>query len=192
MKKLILFLLISLYSPLFAQNQNIILCDDDTMSVFTYSTSTGTQGSYYWQIDNGPQVIDGSSYGIVWGLYGEGLHTITVNFDDGVGCPAEPVNLYVNVEICVTTTMWAPNCFTPDGDENNNIWSPIGTNYKDPYYFIVNRWGNTIFESYDLNVGWDGSYGGKECQDGVYIFVLRWKDWDDRHHQKHGHITLLR
>jgi gliding motility-associated-like protein len=195
MKKLLLFLLMTMYSPLFAQQQeyqNLTLCDEDTLAVYTYSTNAGVSGTYFWSIDGNAPVIDGPSYDIVWGLYGEGFHTITVNFDDGIGCPAEPVSLNVNVEICATTTMWVPNCFTPDGDENNNEWKPIGTNYYDPYVFIVNRWGNLIFESYDINKGWDGTYGGNLCQDGIYIYVLRWRDWDGKSHQAHGHITLLR
>ena len=174
------------------QSLSLELCDEDTTKVFTYTTNSGVPGSYYWSVNGNPPVIDGPSYGIVWGNYGEGTHTITVGFDDAIGCPAEPVSLTVSVEICETTTMWAPNCFTPDGDENNNIWMPMGQNYSDPYYFIVNRWGNVIFESYSLNIGWDGSYGGKMCQDGVYVYVLRWKDSKGKLNQAHGHLTLLR
>jgi gliding motility-associated-like protein len=192
MRKSFLIILAFALSLIGHAQQMLELCDEDTSEVFSYTTNAGVPGTYYWQVDGGPVVIDGPTYDIVWGNYGEGTHTITVGFDDGIGCPAEPVNLTVNVEICVKSTMWAPNCFTPDGDENNNIWQPIGTNYRDPYFFIMNRWGNTVFESYDLSYGWDGSYRGKMCQDGVYIFVLRWKDPDNRRYEKHGHITLLR
>jgi gliding motility-associated-like protein len=192
MKKLILIIIAFSLSLIGHAQQMLELCDEDTSEIFSYTTDTGVPGIYYWSVDGGPSVIDGPTYDIVWSNYGAGIHTITVGFDDGIGCPAEPVTLTVNVEICVTSNMWTPNCFTPDGDENNNIWAPIGTNYKEPYFFIVNRWGNTVFESYDLSQGWDGSYGGKMCQDGVYIYVLRWKDFDDYHYVKHGHITLLR
>jgi gliding motility-associated-like protein len=168
------------------------LCDEDSLAVFSYTTDAGTPGIYFWSIDGGVQVIDGPTYQVVWGLYGEGWHTLTVNFQDDLGCEAEPVSINVNVDICATTTMWAPNCFTPNGDESNNVWKPIGTNYFDEYFFIVNRWGNMIFESRDLNVGWDGSYSGKMCQDGVYIYYLQWKDWDGRLKSTHGHITLLK
>jgi gliding motility-associated-like protein len=171
---------------------SIELCDDDTNKIFTYTTDTGIPGSYYWSVDGNSPVIDGPSYSIVWGMYGEGTHTVTVGFDDAIGCSAEPVNLTVNVEICETTTMWAPNVFTPDGDENNNVWIPIGSNYSDPYLFIVNRWGNLIFESYNLSLGWDGTVSGKMCQDGVYIYFLQWRNSKNELNQTHGHITLIR
>ena len=191
MKNLILTILILISINSYSQHV-IELCDEDTMNVFTYSTDAGVPGIYYWTIDGGVSVIDGPSYDVVWGMFGEGFHTITVEFEDGIGCPADPISLMVNVTICQTTTMWAPNCFTPDGDENNNIWSPIGYNYQEANYFIVNRWGQVIFESFNLEYGWDGTYQGKMCPDGVYIFVLNWKDYKGARRSRHGHITLLR
>jgi gliding motility-associated-like protein len=192
MKSILLgfFLIINAFA--FSQQQVLTLCDEDTMSVFTYSTSAGTAGTYFWSIDGNPPIIGSTSYSIIWGYYGSGYHTISVDFYDDAECPAEPVSITVKVELCASTTMWAPNCFTPDGDENNNVWVPVGTNVRDPYFFIVNRWGNLLFESYDLNVGWNGTYGGNECQDGVYVYVLRWRDWAGKSYQQYGHLTLLR
>ena len=192
MSKLILIISAFALSLIGHAQQMLELCDEDTSKIFSYTTNSGVQGIYYWSVNGGPTVIDGPTYDIVWSNYGEGTHTITVGFDDGIGCPAEPVSLIVNVDICVTSTMWAPNCFTPDGDENNNMWLPVGTNYSEPYYFIMNRWGNVVFESYDLDSGWDGNSKGEKCQDGVYVYILRWKDYDDRNKQMQGHITLIR
>jgi gliding motility-associated-like protein len=191
MKNLLICIFLFLSSSVFSQ-QILKLCDEDTLSIHTYTTNSGVPGVYFWSVDGGPEVIDGPSYDIAWNLYGSGWHIVSVRFEDGIGCPSDPISLNVNVEICATTTMWAPNCFTPDGDEVNNIWKPVGVNYFDEYFFIVNRWGNLIFESSNLNIGWDGTYGGKMCQDGVYVYVLRWKDWNGKLHQTHGHLTLLR
>ena len=191
MKNLLIPLLLFLSSFTFSQ-QSLELCDDDTTKIFTYSTDAGIPGYYEWSIDGGVSVIDGPSYSVVWGLYGEGNHTISVSFTDDAGCSSDEIDLTVFVEICQTSSMWVPNCFTPDGDENNNIWLPIGSNYSEPYYFIVNRWGETVFESYDLSIGWDGTYNGKMCTDGVYVYVIKWKDYEGSIQQKHGHITLVR
>ena len=187
-----LFTLLIFISSIAHSQHNIELCDEDTMKIFTYSTDAGVPGIYFWSVDGAPPVIDGSSYDVVWGMFGEGIHTITVEFEDGIGCPADPVTINVDVTICQTTTMWAPNCFTPDGDENNNIWSPVGYNYQEANYFIVNRWGQVIFESFNLAYGWDGTYQGKMCPDGVYLFVLDWKDYKGKRYTRQGHITLLR
>jgi len=201
MKKLLIFLLMALYCPLIAQQQeyqNLTLCDEDSLDVFTYSTNAGVQGTYFWSIDGNPSVIDGPSYDIVWGLYGEGWHTVTVNFDDGIGCPAEPVSLSVYVEICATTTMWVPNCFTPDGDEYNNVFFPVFYSGYDPYNYellIFDRWGELIFESHKVLEGWDGTYGNKasKAQDGTYIWKITFKNpLNDKRRQVVGHVNLIR
>ena len=172
--------------------QVIELCDDDTTKVFTYSTDAGVPGIYYWTIDNEVPIIDGPSYDVVWGERNLGTHTISVEFEDRNGCTSESVYMTVEVIICQITTMWIPNCFTPDGDANNNVWNPIGYNYIDAHYFIANRWGEIIFESYNLSYGWDGTYKGSMCQDGVYVYYLDWKDYKNRRFSRNGHITLLR
>jgi len=53
-------------------------------------------------------------------------------------------------------TFYMPNAFTPDGDGLNDIFKPEGTFVKDIQWMIFNRWGEMIFESKDLNKGWDG------------------------------------
>jgi gliding motility-associated-like protein len=63
---------------------------------------------------------------------------------------------------------FAPNAFTPNSDTQNDIFRPIlgcSNNYK---LSIVNRWGETIFQSTDPNIGWDGTYKGKVCPTGLY------------------------
>ena len=61
---------------------------------------------------------------------------------------------------------------------------------------IYNRWGNMIFETQDINVGWDGKYAGGDAQSGVYYWVIKYTE--NRTFSKlvekeiHGSVTLLR
>jgi gliding motility-associated-like protein len=60
---------------------------------------------------------------------------------------------------------------------------------------IFNRWGEVIFESFNTNVGWDGTYpeGGDLCEDGVYIWKIDFKEsMSDKRHYYQGHVTLLK
>ncbi len=96
-----------------------------------------------------------------------------------------PVTLVVTTERgCVDTTtlyfnviedilFFAPNAFTPDGDEHNQSWKPMieGIDIYDYEIIIFNRWGQVIWESRDPNVAWDGTHNGKLVQAGVY----QWK-----------------
>lgn len=94
------------------------------------------------------------------------------------------------------TIFYVPNAFTPDGDDNNNVFLPIMTVGVDPQNYkleIFNRWGELIFESNDYNVGWDGTYGGKMVKSGTYVWKIRFnelKTEDDIIQM--GTVTLMR
>ncbi len=42
---------------------------------------------------------------------------------------------------------------------------------------IFNRWGEVVFQSHDVTVGWDGTYGvnGKQAQVGAYTYKIVYK-----------------
>jgi gliding motility-associated-like protein len=93
---------------------------------------------------------------------------------------------------------YIPNSFTPDGDEFNNIFTPIFTSGIDIHTFemsIFNRWGEMVFETKDPLVGWDGSYGnqGLDVQSGVYTYKISFKtpQFDDRR-EILGHVNVVR
>ena len=80
---------------------------------------------------------------------------------------------YINFLIVEELIYYVPNSFTPDGDMYNQTFQPVFTAGFDPYDFemlIFNRWGETIFETHDASIGWDGTYGGVLCQDGTYTW----------------------
>lgn len=91
---------------------------------------------------------------------------------------------------------YVPNAFTPDGDIHNNTFLPVFTSGYDPYDYhliIFNRWGEIIFESFNSEIGWDGTYSDHLAEDGVYIWKIVFKEnKTDKKHQEIGHVTLLR
>jgi gliding motility-associated-like protein len=92
---------------------------------------------------------------------------------------------------------YVPNAFTPDGDDFNNVFKPVissGYSLDNFNFLIFNRWGELIYESNDIStVGWDGTYKGNKCQEGVYTWKLQIMNSDtDRKEEAVGHVTLLR
>ncbi|WP_341901996.1 PKD domain-containing protein [Fluviicola taffensis] len=91
---------------------------------------------------------------------------------------------------------YVPNAFTPDGDQYNNVFFPIMTAGFSPAtyeFYIYNRWGELIFESKDIQVGWDGTYAGSMVQVGLYTWVIRFKDDDnDEKFEFSGHVNLMK
>ena len=94
--------------------------------------------------------------------------------------------------------LYVPNSFTPDGDEYNHTFYPILTEgfKKDSYHMsIFDRWGELVFESYDPNFGWNGTYGknGIQCQIGTYTWVIELIELQSAKNRKFtGHVNLIR
>ncbi|WP_158276108.1 HYR-like domain-containing protein [Brumimicrobium oceani] len=94
---------------------------------------------------------------------------------------------------------YIPNSFTPNADINNETFKPVFHSGYDPKNYqltIFNRWGELLFESNDVNYGWDGSYGvdgGRLVQDGVYIWKIEFKKESDTERiEISGHVNLIR
>ena len=69
---------------------------------------------------------------------------------------------------------WLPNAFTPNGDGLNDEFKPVQRYdlVKTYRLFIYNRWGQLIFETSDINQGWDGTYKGKPAEQGTYVYKI--------------------
>ncbi len=90
-----------------------------------------------------------------------------------------------------------PNVFTPDGDTYNEIFFPVfvsGLDVYDYHLMLFNRYGELVFESYDANYGWNGSYcGGDLVDDCVYIWKMEFGEtMSDRRHYVDGHVTVIK
>jgi len=91
--------------------------------------------------------------------------------------------------------LYAPSAFTPNYDGYNDVFLPTGVGIIDRDYelAVYNRWGDRIFESDDINVGWNGTAnGGGVAQSDVYIWTLSTRDIGLKIHQYVGHVTLYR
>lgn len=90
-------------------------------------------------------------------------------------------------------TIYVPNAFTPDADEYNAVFLPQVINVRDYHLTIYNRWGQIIFESYNSNVGWDGTYSDQGLvEDGIYIWVIDVVDINYKKQTLRGHVTVLK
>ena len=77
--------------------------------------------------------------------------------------------------------VWVPNAFSPNKDGKNEVFIPkailifnqTGNVIKDYKLEIYNRWGEQVFESLDVNTGWDGTYKGEVCMEGHYVYKVR-------------------
>jgi gliding motility-associated-like protein len=57
---------------------------------------------------------------------------------------------------------------------------------------IYNRWGSLIYETNNINPGWDGTFNGDSCPDGVYFYIIDATGFSKKTYHLHGTVTLLR
>ena len=108
--------------------------------------------------------------------------------ENGYGCvDFDTVCVYVTKDFDV----FIPNAFTPNEDGYNDIFIPVGYGIEAIRLTVFDRWGVQIFTSYENNIGWDGSYKGKQCEQGVYTYKAEIKTMAGHTVQRVGHVTLL-
>jgi len=85
-----------------------------------------------------------------------------------------------------------PNVFTPNNDGVNDTYKPIiFKGMKSGHIVILNRWGQIIYESNDLQVGWDGQINGNPASDGVYFWKVEYTTIFDENKMEFGYLTLF-
>ncbi len=88
---------------------------------------------------------------------------------------------------------YMPSAFTPNDDNINETFKPIGLAYALDYKFIVfNRWGDILFKTDNPQQGWDGKYMGELVEQGVYFYRLEFVGSDELRHEESGNIVILR
>jgi gliding motility-associated-like protein len=85
-----------------------------------------------------------------------------------------------------------PNAFTPNGDGLNDYFGPIG---KVPEGFkmqLFNRNGEVVFKTTSINNRWNGTYKGQLQPTSVFIYLIDYKDLQNKPHQQKGTFMLIR
>src|SRR3989338_3104521 len=157
---------------------------------FQFINESSNAVSYVWEFGDGT-----SSTGISpdHTYPGEGGYEVILIATNAAGCidTAE-----LSVKVIEELIYYIPNTFTPDVNEFNNTFQPVFTSGFDPYTFnmkIFNRWGETIFETKNHEIGWDGTYDGKLVPQGTYTWKVYFMDAEtDKKYEDFGHILLIR
>jgi gliding motility-associated-like protein len=112
------------------------------------------------------------------------------------GCRDLEHQINVIAEDC-SCIPFIPNAFTPNGDGNNDDFQVYSNCEIETYNLqIYNRWGEKVFESDDINRGWDGQSFNQEAPIGVYVWKIEYTSADQSGHLTRkmisGDVTLIR
>jgi gliding motility-associated-like protein len=125
----------------------------------------------------------------VWGMLNDAKTVVTLTVTDPFGCAASQ-NQEIDPGTCCSVVF--PNAFTPNGDGRDDYFRPLFNGYHNFHIFrIANRWGQTIFESTNSAMQWDGNFNGVPQDMGVYYYYIKY-DCGGNTMEQTGDVTLVR
>ncbi|MFT6802336.1 MAG: gliding motility-associated-like protein [Salibacteraceae bacterium] len=100
----------------------------------------------------------------------------------------------VSNQVCFTDNLkvFVPNAFRPGGE--NPVFYPVFSfgDISSYHMYIYDRWGQLIYETIDINQGWDGMVNDGLAEFGVYVYRLEVANFTGAHYKKSGTFVLLR
>ncbi len=166
------------------------------LDAYTNMNNTSVGGTMYeWNFGDGSPINTQFAPGHLFPSATAGSYEISLTVTSQDGCKHVSTAI---IEVLDDLVYYVPNAFTPDEDEFNPTFKPVFTSGFEPLSYrmvIYNRWGELVFETLDLNYGWDGTYSQSEghVQEGSYTWRIEFKTTlSDARKIIMGHVNVLR
>lgn len=145
------------------------LTDDITF----YASTSYSVSSFMWVFDNASGAASDTSFvASPLKAYGNtGTYPVVLIGTTTQGCADTAVKF---LEIRDDFNVFIPNSFTPNGDGLNDVFQLKGAGIKSDNFTmdIIDRKGQTIYSTRDLNAGWDGTYKGATAKQDIYVYKI--------------------
>ena len=183
----------SLPEASFSASPQVVYVPDDKVHFINRSTDAT---KYYWEFGDGSTSEEKNpSY-----VYTDpGLYTVSLSVWNEHGCGADTTK-YSFVEARRGGFIVFPNTFAPReyADGSNTIYE-LNAKFRPVYQDVVtfhlqifNKWGQLIYETDDIDNGWDGRFDGKLAPQGVYVWTATGKFESGKEYSKSGQVLIIR
>ncbi len=155
---------------------NVTLCN-----VEKYTLDAGPAVlSYLWSTGETTRKIDVTAAGKYWIVMNTVLCTL--------------IDTIIVQGSFASGVLWVPNSFTPNGDLLNDVFTVKGIDITYFQMMIFNRWGELVFETKQMDQGWNGTYKGKAPEQDIYVWKVKYKTLctSDLFIEKMGHVAVIR
>lgn len=88
--------------------------------------------------------------------------------------------------------LFVPTLFTPNGDGLNDVFHVYSNLLDEVYVTVYDRIGQRVFETRDLDQGWDGNFKGHPMNTGVFVWYAKVKYTNGHVEEYMGDVSLLR
>jgi gliding motility-associated-like protein len=166
--------------------------------IFTYNLSANAS-LYQWEFGDGGS---SSELNPVYYYKQPGTYDVMLIANNQWNCP-DTFLLPKAVTALAAGEISFPNAFTPGNTGptngvydprsfNNDHFFPLYQGVEDYKLEVFNRWGELLFVTEDVKIGWDGYYRGQPAKQDVYVWKAYAKFSDGRETTLKGDLTLLR
>ena len=119
--------------------------------------------------------------------------TFVLAVTDSNGCTGYDSVLVDVIPSCGDELVYIPNSFTPNNDGINDYVMVRSYGVEAVNFFrVFDRWGNKLFETTDIDEGWDGYFGNELMPSGVYLVLVEGVCINGENFTKTGNVTLFR
>jgi len=166
---------------------NPIVASSFDPSIYFLDYSAGYPISWLWSLGDG----DSAFVPNFQHYYADtGKYIVSLLVTNSYGC-SDSISYVVTIK--PDNTMYVPNAFTPDNnDDLNQFFRAYGEGIISFKMLIFNRWGQRIFESDNIERGWNGMFAGEKAPAGVYVYKIRYGVAENKFYTKYGRVTLIR
>ena len=119
-----------------------------------------------------------------------GIYIVSLLVTNSDGCSDK---FYREIYIRPEFTLFIPNAFTPNGDGLDDDFMTYGYGINSFNMNIFNRWGEIIFSSEDIEMGWKGKDRfDKTIPNGIYLYHIAITDYNGKPWVYNGEVNLIR
>src|SRR5699024_8759992 len=119
--------------------------------------------------------------------------TFTLTATDENGCAVQKsIPIIVINPQCEPPYIFVPRAFSPNGDGVNDILYVRGESIDEVEFIVYDRWGEKVFETRNLDQGWDGTHNGNVLPPDVYGYYLNVSCIGGGTYEEKGNVTIIR
>ncbi len=116
--------------------------------------------------------------------------TYTLTALSSAGCPSTAT---ISIKVYRGPTFYVPSAFTPNGDGINDLLKVVAPGIRQfEFLKVYDRWGRLVYNSADLERGWDGTENGHPMPIGAYIWIAQGVDYQGNTLDQKGTTVLMR
>lgn len=96
------------------------------------------------------------------------------------------------VNVTEINSYFLATALTPNGDGINDVVQVHGRGIDHVTFMIFDRIGEKVFETHEIETGWDGKYHGLPMNDNVFVYRLEIYFCNGESKKETGNITILK